>query len=536
MSSYRSKGKAPSISPTAFEVHEQATVDKVICTWPTCGLSFPTILERDRHYQTIHANDGERPHKCLVPGCQAGVQSWGKADGLRAHNKQWHGPYHCPEFNCVRGIPNGFGSQADLDSHCQTVHGTQSSWTNYTTDPIESITKDLAQVRVEGEGPAISEHIVAGDPTTKSEKFDPSMSTPPSTDTSNGSCVDYRVHAEKEFKWGRVFKTLWAEPKGSKGQLDNLTDGTESMRVVKKGKYDEEHFEKVRRFVIISAKRGHCVCLPINTYCGQGTRKRGVHAEDHAIIYTERPTRFDGEREKGLTMEPIRVVPVSSRHKLDRASRLNYAKVYTVECNVKVWFIGRVHENSEDRLVADYNRVHPPMAAPGSYLPESSKDIFTHASGGTSGQYGPVRDPDSYYQERSASALDGGTTMLPLGSNSLFSAAGTSSYTQGPGSYSYSYGTYTQGEGGEMAPYFQARGSGYAQGGSDPYYQNTITSPYLPQYPAPSANIPIRSGSTKATPALASSDVPSDDNLPVEYSSSHRLSTEPPKPTKPSPE
>jgi hypothetical protein len=93
--------------------------------------------------------------------------------------------------------------------------------------------------------------------------------------------------------------------------------------------------------------------------------KRGVHAGDHSVIWTEQPIMFPGEREKGLTKSPIRMIPGNSRIKLDNASRLNYAKLYTVEYNIKVWFIGKIDSGSEHKLLADYNNVHPPLTNPG---------------------------------------------------------------------------------------------------------------------------------------------------------------------------
>jgi hypothetical protein len=51
------------------------------------------------------------------------------------------------------------------------------------------------------------------------------------------------------------------------------------------------------------------------------------------------------------------VVPHSPRHELDRTSRLNYACLYAVEYNVKVWFIGKVHKDFESELIRDYNCV-----------------------------------------------------------------------------------------------------------------------------------------------------------------------------------
>jgi hypothetical protein len=165
---------------------------------------------------------------------------------------------------------------------------------------------------------------------------------------------------------------LWAEPKGDGGNdSGSISSGTESIR---KGKSGESYHAKVRRFVIIAVHDGHCICLPIMTYGGQGVKKRGVHAEHHAIIYTEKAVAARGEKDRGLMKKPIKVIPSSPRHKLDNFSRLNYAKTYTVEYNVKVWFIGKVEKGSEWQLKTDYNRIHPPLDTRG--LPPSfSEDI-----------------------------------------------------------------------------------------------------------------------------------------------------------------
>jgi hypothetical protein len=112
--------------------------------------------------------------------------------------------------------------------------------------------------------------------------------------------------------------------------------------------------------------KGHCVCLPISTYGHKGVGKNGVHVEDHAVIFTgKKPFMTEEEITKGLgARQPISVVPDSPRGKLDKMSRLNYAKPYTVEYNIKVWFIGRIAEKSMARIAVDYNDVHPPVAAP----------------------------------------------------------------------------------------------------------------------------------------------------------------------------
>lgn len=61
---------------------------------------------------------------------------------------------------------------------------------------------------------------------------------------------------------------------------------------------------------------------------------------------------FKGE---GLTKKGIRVKMFNPKDKLDDTSRINYAKVYTIEYNLKVHFIGRVDSNHKHRILGDLN-------------------------------------------------------------------------------------------------------------------------------------------------------------------------------------
>lgn len=99
------------------------------------------------------------------------------------------------------------------------------------------------------------------------------------------------------------------------------------------------------------------------TYKRQGTRKPGVKSWHHAIIYTTNPSETpkpppsELEGEDPLPNLPIRVEAKSPRHELEPSSRLNYAKIYTVEHNIKVSFIGKIHKDSIDEFYAAYARV-----------------------------------------------------------------------------------------------------------------------------------------------------------------------------------
>lgn len=96
-----------------------------------------------------------------------------------------------------------------------------------------------------------------------------------------------------------------------------------------------------------------CYYRPILTYQRQATNKPGVKREEHAIIYTgdSPPEPLPGE--SPLEKLPIQMTPKSPREKLDPASRINYAKYYTVEHNVKVKFIGRLAPSSHKTFMMD---------------------------------------------------------------------------------------------------------------------------------------------------------------------------------------
>ncbi|KAN0102590.1 hypothetical protein V8E51_010903 [Hyaloscypha variabilis] len=166
---------------------------------------------------------------------------------------------------------------------------------------------------------------------------------------------DYKVHSSHDFKHGAVFKILWVEPLGQTAPSDTTTVASFEFNM----KYDQNAYASIRRFVIVATGGGHSQCLPISTYGMQATTKRGVKAEDHAIIWTSEykgdkpPTEISGEAK--LVLRPVEVIPRTPRDKLAKESRLNYAKIYTIEHNVKVVFIGHVAPSSQRNFVADHD-------------------------------------------------------------------------------------------------------------------------------------------------------------------------------------
>jgi hypothetical protein len=92
----------------------------------------------------------------------------------------------------------------------------------------------------------------------------------------------------------------------------------------------------------------------VNTYGGRGVSKPGLSKADreaHTIIYMSdtEPTKL--REESDLNKKPIAVDKSSPDQKLHSSSRLNFAKIHTVNWNVKVMNVGRVARESMPLLV-----------------------------------------------------------------------------------------------------------------------------------------------------------------------------------------
>ena len=132
-----------------------------------------------------------------------------------------------------------------------------------------------------------------------------------------------------------------------------------------------------------------------------------------------------------ITKQSIRMVPENPRFKLDAASRMNYAKVYTVEHNTKVQFIGRISSKYTQQLADDYNRVHQPISDVGTSKQESSQATYSYAQGGsTVGSYQVVQ-PSSYQVTSNSSYT------VPVTSGSQYPNSTLSAYQPAPNPRTY---------------------------------------------------------------------------------------------------
>ena len=88
---------------------------------------------------------------------------------------------------------------------------------------------------------------------------------------------------KKFFRTGRVFLTLWTDPY-SDMTANNHNETFESHVTVVR--FGQKVHSKVRRFVVAvyNPEDRFCKCLPVTTYDGKGTEKRGLNLKEHGQV------------------------------------------------------------------------------------------------------------------------------------------------------------------------------------------------------------------------------------------------------------
>ncbi|PVH81044.1 hypothetical protein DL98DRAFT_417327, partial [Cadophora sp. DSE1049] len=142
------------------------------------------------------------------------------------------------------------------------------------------------------------------------------------------------------FRLGRVFKTPWTEPAG------NVTDVEGPLLIQSLG---STFFTKIRHFVVVREKHGCSLCLALFTHNGQGAAKSGIDQDDYAAVFPAggEPQIAPNER---MTKKSFAIIVEHPRESIHPMSRLNFARVYTVEHNVKVLKVGRIVNEDLARL------------------------------------------------------------------------------------------------------------------------------------------------------------------------------------------
>ncbi|CAO2655104.1 Nn.00g101680.m01.CDS01 [Neocucurbitaria sp. VM-36] len=177
-----------------------------------------------------------------------------------------------------------------------------------------------------------------------------------------------RAEAPGFFVIGRVFAILWSEPAPSTAFLNT------SHSAYTIGRFGENVYSTIRRFIVVQARRGFVYACNISNYSGQGVLKPGCIPSEHAVVYLSgtQPHYIRGELEAGMNKEPIEVIPTDSSITMRPESRIRFSKIHAVEMNVKVKDLGYVHPNSRAKLLQYYKEGYD-----NSETSDIAHDIFT---------------------------------------------------------------------------------------------------------------------------------------------------------------
>jgi hypothetical protein len=239
---------------------------------PICRRTFPRRADRDRHFNTIHTNKGERPWECAVETCPADVKTWATATGLRKHNKKWHGPYTCENAGCLRAAPNGFSSAIELRQHTEQEHFNNvkvkevmvEEYQLFSGNEIASIshTSKLTSNVISRDGSQQGNDKSNAPDLLQSSKMRHITGTSGESDQLDES---YRVRNydwQKFFRPGRVFSTLWTDSFSDKTNESELSSVSYVI-------FNQRVHSKIRRFVVVRLGDRCCTCLPVTTYNGK---------------------------------------------------------------------------------------------------------------------------------------------------------------------------------------------------------------------------------------------------------------------------
>ncbi|KAK4191410.1 hypothetical protein QBC35DRAFT_12329 [Podospora australis] len=161
----------------------------------------------------------------------------------------------------------------------------------------------------------------------------------------------FEVQPSFKFTPGQVLKIWWSEPIGDNGR--NATKdapGTLVQSVTNTN--GDKFYYSFRRFIVIANDEGHCSCVPILTYSSRACTKKGVKPQTHGIVYSSGSRPRMVPREPDLGFPPVRLELYEMTEKLDWRSRVNYAKLQSIEHNCQVLFVGRIAPEDFEHVVA----------------------------------------------------------------------------------------------------------------------------------------------------------------------------------------
>ena len=169
---------------------------------------------------------------------------------------------------------------------------------------------------------------------------------PPVPDRTNPTPAGFQVvqKPKRFFSVGRIFKTPWFEPGGddAPGQPSDREWRDECPPF-----HSTKPIAKFRWFVVVRRRLNHTLCFSITTFGGQGAaRTRRGRAIDFVVLHKAEIPPPKPYEEEEITRDPLSVIIEEGEQYISPLARLDCGRVYTVEDNLRVMKIGRIHPNS----------------------------------------------------------------------------------------------------------------------------------------------------------------------------------------------
>lgn len=144
------------------------------------------------------------------------------------------------------------------------------------------------------------------------------------------------------FSVGRIFQTVWFEPATT--DMVKRQSGESWSSKCEPPFHGVRPAARFRFFVVVRRRLHHSLCFSITTFGGKGAAKsnRG-RAEDYVVLYNANIEPAAPDEQEGITRKPIAMIIEDEDQYIAPTARLDCGRIYTVEDNLQVAKIGRVH-------------------------------------------------------------------------------------------------------------------------------------------------------------------------------------------------
>jgi len=162
--------------------------------------------------------------------------------------------------------------------------------------------------------------------------------------------------AKRFFCTGRIFATVWFEP-----STEDVVQQQPKPRMWSSdcpAFHGQRPVAKIRWFVVVKRRLYHSLCFTVTTYAGKGaSRTSRSRAGDHAVLFRANVQPEPPYDDEDITRDPIAIIIEDAEYYISPIARLDCGRIYTVEDNLKVAKVGRVHPNSLSSLEQYYRDI-----------------------------------------------------------------------------------------------------------------------------------------------------------------------------------